>query len=220
MKTVIRDSHGSHSKSLLVRNKKPSEQCLRLPSRRQVVCAEPELDGCCYYPTGRGLRLPSRRQMVCTEPELDCCCCYPAGRGPRLPSRRQVACAEPELDGCCYYPAGRGLLPHHISCRRLRAWPRGGGGGARGNAWNLLLCISSDFPLDLTDFSWGSSGALNPFFSQQDAGISNFRSTLLQIVALNKSTSSFKSPISRIRKLQQTLNPNPKKKLSFENPKP
>ena len=60
----------------------------------------------------------------------------------RLPSRRQVACAEPELDGRCYFPTARGLLLHHRSCRRLRAWPGGGGGGARSDTWNLLLCIS------------------------------------------------------------------------------
>ena len=78
----------------------PTGRSLRLPSRRQVACAELELDGRCYYPTGRGLRLPSRCQVACAEPELDGRCYYPTGRGLRLPSRRQVARAEQELEGC------------------------------------------------------------------------------------------------------------------------
>ena len=41
--------------------------------------AEPDLDGRCFYPTGRGLRLPSRRQVACAEPELDGCFHYPTG---------------------------------------------------------------------------------------------------------------------------------------------
>ena len=36
--------------------------------------AERELDGCCYYLTGRGRRLPSRRQMAWALRERDCCC--------------------------------------------------------------------------------------------------------------------------------------------------
>ena len=34
--------------------------------------------GCCCCPAGRGLRLPSRRQAVCAKLELDGCCYYPA----------------------------------------------------------------------------------------------------------------------------------------------
>ena len=72
---------------------------LLLPSRRQVACAELELDCCCCYPAGRGPYLPSR--LAYAELELDCGCYYPAGRGPRPPSRRQVACAELELACSC-----------------------------------------------------------------------------------------------------------------------
>ena len=39
--------------------------------RRKVACAELELDGCCWYPTGRDVRLPSRHQVACAEQEQD-----------------------------------------------------------------------------------------------------------------------------------------------------
>ena len=71
---------------------------------RLGASAEPELDGWCNYPTGRGLRLPLRRQGARAELELDGWCNYPTGQGLRLPSRRHMACAarELELDGWCY----------------------------------------------------------------------------------------------------------------------
>ena len=94
---------------------------LLLPSRRQVACAELELDCCCCYPAGRGPYLPSRRQVACTELELDCCCYNPAGRGPRPPLRRQVACAELELDCCCCYPTGQGQR-RRVARWRARSW--------------------------------------------------------------------------------------------------
>ena len=53
-----------------------------------MACAEPELDGWCNYPTGRGLRLPLRRQGARAELELDGWCNYLTGRGLRLPSRK------------------------------------------------------------------------------------------------------------------------------------
>ena len=61
-----------------------------------------ELDCCFYYPAGWGPRLPSRRQVACAEPELDCCCYYPAGWGLCLPLHRLGACVELELDCGCY----------------------------------------------------------------------------------------------------------------------
>ena len=40
-----------------------------------MACEEPELNGSCYYPVGRGLRLPSRRKVAASSLLLQLCAC-------------------------------------------------------------------------------------------------------------------------------------------------
>ena len=67
----------------------------------------------------------------------------------------------------------------------------------------------SRFSLLLTGFIHG----------KQDAGFLEFLSTYLHGRFLTLDCSKLKPPNSRIKRLQQTLNPKPRKSLSFEVPK-
>ena len=77
-------------------------------------------------------------------------------------------------------------------------------------------CLPSDLSRFSHQFDWIFHGeVLHPIFSIKDAGFSEFA---ISILTLDKFTSSLKSPMSRIRKLQWTLNPKPYKKLVFWKP--
>ena len=61
-----------------------------------------EVGGVCCNPTGRGLRLPSLRQVMCAELELDCVCrCPPVDAVYALPCAVTVRAGEPTRVGGC-----------------------------------------------------------------------------------------------------------------------
>ena len=69
-------------------------------------------------------------------PLLDKVCAFLRTARWRARNRSGTAAATILLDEVY---VGFTIRPHHRTCRRLRAWPGSGGGGARGDIWNLLL---------------------------------------------------------------------------------